>query len=718
MRTDTILDSLNPAQREAVEHTEGPTLVVAGAGSGKTRVLVHRIAHLIHNLSVNPSNILAVTFTNKAANEMKERIAALVGEESKKIWAGTFHSICARILRIDGDAVGLNKDFTIFDDGDQIDLVAECIEELGLSEKAWQPRAVLSLISGAKEKLISPEEFPNRFPGSSERVAARIYDLYEKKLLDNSALDFDDLIVWTVRLLERCSDVRQRYQDRFHYVHVDEYQDINFAQYRLIKLLADGRRNICCVGDDDQSIYKWRGADVGLILQFEHDYRDAAIFKLEQNYRSTRTILDAANEVVKRNKERRKKTLWTENDEGCAISVYEAVSEQDEAIHIANVILSKVASEGRKFSDFVVLYRMNAQSRVFEEVFMGYRVPYTLVGALRFYERKEVKDMLAYMRLALNPFESLSLRRIINVPPRGVGPTALTRIEQFAADNGLSIWEAVRRVEDIPDMQAKARREVKTLAALIEFLHNKRDEWSVRRLLEEALESSGYLTYLKRDKSMQAEARLENVKELLSVAEEFEKVEGDHSLRSFLEQVTLVSDIDSYDESASAVTLMTLHSAKGLEFPVVFMVGMEEGLFPHQRSMNSPSELEEERRLCYVGMTRAREELHFSYAQIRTFMGMTQRHDKSRFLREIPQHLVSQVGGRQAVSSWRTIIESRTAVPEPTFKTAQKVCHPVFGSGIVLNSAIEGGEEFVTVAFDSQGVKKLQVSLAHLESLS
>lgn len=710
-----ILDQLNPAQKEAVAHTEGPTLVVAGAGSGKTRVLTYRIAYLISECRVPPSEILAVTFTNKAAAEMKERIVRLVGDASRRIWTGTFHSICSRILRSHGDSIGLSRDFAIFDDSDQISLIKECVEQMGLPDRKYQPRPVLSLISTAKERLISPNEFPSHFRGDFETGVGRIYTQYEKKLRENSALDFDDLISCTVRMFREKPEVLARYHDHFHYVHVDEYQDINLAQYTFIKLLAAGHRNVCCVGDDDQSIYRWRGADVGLILQFEIDYKDAKIFKLEQNYRSTKTILEAAHEVVSRNISRRDKELWTENAHGRAIDLYESENENEEATHVANTILNKIAAEGKRFSDFAILYRMNAQSRVFEKVFTTYRVPYQLVGALRFYDRREIKDVLAYLRLALNPKESVSLKRVINVPPRGIGPTTISRIEQFATDNGILLWDALKRTDEIPDVQKKANREIKTFIALVEFLHSKLDQYPVQRLIEEALEHSGYLTHLKSDKSMDSQSRIENVKELLSVTKEFDTASDDKSLRAFLEQVALISDIDTYEEKGNAVTLMTLHSAKGLEYPIVFIVGMEEGLFPHQRSIVSQDELEEERRLCYVGMTRAKEELHVSHARLRTFMGTTTRRARSRFLNEVPEYLFSVKPAAAPRTGWKSAIDNRRGSPAATYRPGQKVMHEQFGKGLVLNSTGTGEDEQVTVAFDGHGLKKLLVSRANLK---
>lgn len=723
MAIKDILEELNPSQRDAVTYNKGPLLVVAGAGSGKTRVLTYRIAYLMEEMKVYPSSILAVTFTNKAAKEMKERIITLVGEESKKIWAGTFHSICSRILRAHGELIGLSPDFTIFDSGDQIAIVNECLEEMGLPDKKYQPRAILTLISTAKEQLVTPDKFSTRYRGDLEAIAGRVYKFYEKKLQENSAVDFDDLIVKTVKLLNEQPEVRSYYQKKFRHILVDEYQDINYCQYSFVKTLAAGHRNICCVGDDDQSIYRWRGADVGLILQFEIDYPDAKIFKLEQNYRSTKTIIEAAHGVVARNTSRRDKQLWTENAQGRTIDVNESANEQDEAINIANIILNKISLENRRFSDFVVLYRMNAQSRVFEDIFLSYKVPHLLIGSLRFYERREIKDVLAYLRLASNPYESISMKRVINTPPRGIGPTTVSRIEDYAAVNMLTFWDALKQAEEIPDLQKKARREIKTFVTLIEFLHKKREDYTLHRLTEEALEHSGYLTHLTMDKSSESQSRVENVKEFLSVTEEFDKMSEDHSLRAFLEQVALISDIDTYEESGNAVTLMTMHSAKGLEFPVVFLVGMEEGLFPHQRSMVDPDELEEERRLCYVGMTRAMEELYLSYANLRTFLGQTQRKDKSRFLKEIPEHLLTRRATRKPStgvhSQWRSSMnQQRRAPAQPaTYRPGQKVMHEQFGKGIVLSSTCVGEDEQVTVAFDDHGLKKLLASYAKLEKV-
>ena len=720
VKTD-ILKSLNDQQRAAVTHTEGPVLVFAGAGSGKTRVLTHRIAYLIKELGVRPYNILAVTFTNKAANEMKERIEALLGEGASGLWAGTFHGTCARILREKGAEIGIDRNFTIFDDSDQMALVRESMEAEDIDQKAYKPRDILNLISRAKEQLVLPDEFSKRFVGPIEAVAKRVYKTYQEKLHLNRALDFDDLIMYTVLLFQNQPDVLKHYQDKFKYVLVDEYQDINFSQYTLVRSLAVEHRNIFCVGDDDQSIYRWRGADVGIILQFEKDYPDAAIYKLEKNYRSTKKILEAAHAVVMRNVGRADKKLWTENDEGVDIEVIACSNEIDEASQIAQSIQNKVSFGGRSYSDMVVLYRMNAQSRVFEEAMINSRIPHRLVGTVRFYERREIKHVIAYLRLAANPYESVSLRRVINVPTRGIGQTSLSRLEQFAIAEQITLYDALQRVREATDIPARARAAMEKFAEIVRHLSAMRDDVSVRRLTEEALEVSGYLASLEEEHSMEARTRLENVKELLSVTEQFQMGIESPNLSAFLEQVALISDIDTLDESGNAVTLMTLHAAKGLEFPVVFIAGMEEGLFPHRRSLDDSEELAEERRLCYVGMTRAREELVFSYADQRMLMGQITGSDVSRFISEIPDEVLADTQPKRrraaADTQWRSHFQPRRTASTATFRPAQKVTHDQFGLGIVLNCIGSGSDEQVTVAFDKHGIKKLQVSFANLQKV-
>ncbi len=718
--TDRILEELNEEQQAAVLHTEGPVLVFAGAGSGKTRVLTYRIAYLIKEKSVRPHEILAVTFTNKAANEMKERIEQLLGQRAAGLWAGTFHGICARILRERGNEIGIDRNFTIFDDYDQLSLVRECMDNLNLDQKRYPPRAILDLISRAKERLIEPHEFGIHFSGQNEAIAKHVYPLYQQKLAENRATDFDDLIMQTVKLLRTSDSAREHYQRRFRYILVDEYQDINYAQYVLVKLLAAKHRNVFCVGDDDQSIYRWRGADVGIILQFESDYPDATVYKLERNYRSTKKILEAANRVVSLNRSRAQKKLWTENPEGCDIEIIEAGNEIDEAERIAYSIQQKISSEKREYRDIAVLYRINAQSRVLEDTFMRHRIPHKLVGAVRFYERKEVKDIIAYLRLAANPFESVSLRRVINVPHRGIGAASFAKLEEFALERGITLYEALHRLEEAKDIAKRTRTAMESFAAIIDHLHELSMQLPVNRLAEEAVAVSGYIDALSQEHTVEAQSRIENVKELLTVTHQFVESSENPSLAAFLEQVSLISDVDTYDPSGNAVTLMTLHSAKGLEFPVVYIAGMEEGILPHRRSATDNEELEEERRLCYVGMTRAKEELIFSHAYKRTLMGQTQLCEVSRFLRDIPSELFTGTlpdMRRTQDTQWKRDFVPRITPATASFKPATKVEHPHFGKGIVLNCTGSGDDERVTVAFDEFGVKVLAVSVAKLRKI-
>ncbi len=720
MVTSDIVKSLNKQQRAAVTNTEGPVLVFAGAGSGKTRVLTHRIAYMIRELGVSPHNILAVTFTNKAANEMKERAEGLLGKAATGLWIGTFHGICARILRQRGPDIGIDRSFTILDDSDQLTLVRESLEAEGFDQKLYRPRDILNLISRAKEQLVLPDEFGRRFVGRLENVAGRVYRTYQEKLRLNRALDFDDLIMYTVLLLMNRPDVLKYYQDQFRYVLVDEYQDINYSQYQLVHMLAEEHRNIFCVGDDDQSIYRWRGADVGIILQFEKDYPDAAIYKLELNYRSTKKILSAAHAIVARNTDRAEKKLWTENAEGCDIEVMDAANEIDEASQVAQSIQNKVSFGERNYSDIVVLYRINAQSRVFEEAMINARIPHILVGSVRFYERKEIKDVLAYLRLAANPHESVSLRRVINVPTRGIGQTSISHLEQFAIQEHITLYDALRRVREATNIPTRARAAMEKFAEMIRHLNEMSENVSIRHLTEEALQVSGYLTWLRDDHTMESRSRLENVEELLSVTENFRLNTENPTLSVFLEQVALISDIDTLEDTSNAVTLMTMHAAKGLEFPIVYITGMEEGLFPHRRSLEDREELAEERRLCYVGMTRAREELLLTYAHQRMLMGQITGTGMSRFISEIPEDIVANARPRRRLSAnteWRSQFRQMRTSNAASFRPGQKVQHDRFGKGVVINCAGSGDEEQVTVAFDKDGVKKLLVGLANLREI-
>lgn len=719
------IEKLNPAQKEAVEHGDGPLLVFAGAGSGKTRALTYRIANLVTNCGVDPRSILAVTFTNKAAKEMKERISDLSGAAALgQMWVGTFHAICARMLREHGTKIGLDSNFVIYDDDDQLRLVRECLEQLGLDEKDNNPRQLLTKISGAKEQLVLPDDYMKVFSSNYDQLTGRVYPLYQRKLQANNALDFDDLIMNAVRLLTERPDVRDHYQSRFKYVLVDEYQDINYSQFQLVKSIADKHRNICCVGDDDQSIYSWRGADVGIILSFQKSFPNAKIVKLEQNYRSTRNILDAAYYVICKNEKRAQKQLWTDRDEGALLTRIEAQDEHDEAVRVINRIRDKVMMNNRQYSDCVILYRMNAQSRVFEEALMNHRVPYKIIGGVRFYERKEIKDLMCYLRLAFNPRDSISLKRIINVPARGIGPITVERIEVFAALHDISMFEAIRRVDEI-EIQPKTKRAIADLAKVLDIANSKVEELPVSQLLELIIEGTGYLTELKKQGTREADSRAENINEFVSVINEFERTSEDTTLRAFLEQVALVSDIDSFDEEEPCVTLMTLHAAKGLEFPIVFMVGMEDGIFPHNRSLGSREEIEEERRLCYVGMTRAKDELHLSYAGSRTMFGSKERQTISRFLREIPSEMFNQVKkpAAQVVSTSSRNAAAKTAVRTPvtgrpnvkcTLNVGDKVKHSVFGLGVVETLVPMGNDIQVSVNFEEVGGKKLMHSFANL----
>ncbi len=714
--------TLNEEQKAAVLHDGGPALVFAGAGSGKTRVLTYRIAHLIKNNNVRPHNILAVTFTNKAAREMKTRIAELLGMDSKSLWAGTFHGTCVKILREFGELIGINRRFVIFDDYDQKQVIRRCMDDLGIEQKRFHPNRVLNLISRAKEQLIPPEEFGKHFSGTFEGAVESIYNKYQETLANNRALDFDDLIMQAVVLLRTKPEVLAHYQDRFHHILVDEYQDINKSQYEFVKALSRKHNNLFCVGDDDQSIYRWRGSDIGFILQFENDFPDAKVYKMEQNYRCTKLILEAAHHVVKDNKGRVDKKLWTDNDQGENITLLESVNDLEEANNIAKSIVERANRDNRSFADFVVLYRTNAQSRVFEEAMINTRVPYKLIGSLRFYERKEIKDILAYMRLASNPYDTVSLARVINVPARGIGQTSWEKLLDFADQNGLTVFDGLLHIEEAVELTKRAREAMAKFALTIAHFHEMSTEVDVHRLTKEILDVSGYMAALKEENTMEAQARLENVREMLNVTEQFCQTGEDTSLTAYLEQVALISDIDTYNENEEAVTLMTLHAAKGLEFPIVYITGLEEGTFPHRRSFEEREELEEERRLCYVGMTRAQKELVLSYALQRMNMGTVQSLDVSRFVLDVPPELMGRTERpsreRGKLTEWknnaRRPVHKKTT--PSTYRAGQKVVHQEFGTGIVLNTTGEDEKEQVTIAFDSEGIKKLMVKYANLQA--
>lgn len=639
------LDKLNKEQREAVVHTEGPLLIFAGAGSGKTRVLTHRIAYLIEEKGVYPSNILAITFTNKAAREMKERVDKLMDTSASNMWISTFHSACAKILRMNIERLtDYKKNFVIFDSDDQEKIVKECLKELNYNEKNFPPRNVLSVISRSKDQMITAEKFMERNMSDFKmRKFADIYKLYQDKLKKNNALDFDDILLKTVELLAYNEDILKHYQDKFKYIMVDEYQDTNYCQYKLISLLARQHKNLCVVGDDDQCIYSWRGADIGNILNFEKDFSGAKVIKLEQNYRSTKTILDAANHVIKCNYGRKSKNLWTENGEGKSVIHYNASDEREEADFITSEIERLSIEESRENGDFAVLYRTNAQSRIIEEMCMTRGIPYKIVGGFKFYDRKEVKDIIAYLRVIQNPTGDLSIKRIINVPKRGIGIASIEKLENHAKAAGDSLFDALLELDEIEGINAKAKKNMREFYRLIVELMAMSESLSISELLKEVLERSGYLKELEEGEDEATESRADNIRELLSAAIEFEKKNEDKTLESFLEKLALMSDIDNLDSSNSALTMMTLHSAKGLEYPVVFIAGMEEGLFPSQRSYFEDKQMEEERRLMYVGITRAKEKLYLTSAFERTIYGHTTYTTVSQFVKEIPKDLITRI---------------------------------------------------------------------------
>ncbi|MBI1331390.1 MAG: DNA helicase PcrA [Armatimonadetes bacterium] len=735
MSAELHLDSLNPEQLEAVTYPAGPLLIFAGAGSGKTRVITTRIARLLND-GVPPYRILAVTFTNKAAREMMERIEKLAGNKAQGMWIGTFHSICARILRMEGTAIGLDRNFVIYDDGDQLSLIKDILKQRNIDDKSIQPRAVLSEISSAKEKLQAPEKYEARAAGFFEQTVAGIYKAYNQALQRANALDFDDILFFANRLFEQRKEVLEKYQERFLHVLVDEYQDVNLAQYNIVHMIAEKHRNIVVVGDDDQSIYAWRGADVSLILRFGSDYPDAKIVKLERNYRSTQTILTAANEVIRKNRSRADKRLWTDNGEGAPITLTMSGTETEEAMNIAAQILADVRRGRRTYRDFAVLYRTNAQSRVVEEAFLTNRIPHILIGGQRFYERKEIKDMLAYLRLIHNPRDDISFKRIVNVPTRGIGNSAVSLMEDFVSRSGLTFFDAANDQGVQVSMQKKAASSLGVFCDAVREAQELAEQGPITPVLRSILNQSGYLDALKQEHSDDSIARLENLQELLNVTHQYDETADEPNLGEFLESVALVADVDNLVEGGDAVTLMTLHSAKGLEFPVVFLAGLEEGVFPHSRSLYSDTELEEERRLAYVGMTRAREELHLSHAHRRSLYGMPNFNARSRFVDDIPPMILDIRGDNgytfnptppvRSVTQQRTgtytITEPPAPKPErnykPLFEVGERVKHAKFGIGVVIACNPIKDDSEVTIAFPGvTGVKKLVQKLAKLEKI-
>ena len=740
-----IIEKLNPAQREAVENTEGAVLILAGAGSGKTRVLTTRIGYLMEDKGVKAENILAITFTNKAANEMRERVEeTLEGTDTKEMWITTFHSCCVRILRKSINKIGYNRSFVIYDSPDQVTLIKDCMRELDISDKAFDPKYVLSCISNAKDKLYSPKTYLKLNEGDiSKTKVGEIYALYQDRLKRNSALDFDDLIMKTVELFKECPDVLDFYRNKFRYIMVDEYQDTSKAQYELIKLLAKQHQNICVVGDDDQSIYGWRGADIRNILEFERDYDNVKIVKLEQNYRSTQVILDAANHVIANNTERKRKRLWSDKKEGQLIKIQLAENEIEEGDFISNTISFMKKYEDREYKDFAVLYRANAQARSVEDALNRAGIPYNIYGGIKFYERKEIKDIIAYLRVIQNPQDDISLKRIINVPRRGIGLRTIEKIEDRASLKEESIYSVLIDIEDNSDISRKARASISEFVDLMSTLRSFTDVYTVSQIIEKVLESTGYKDELLKEKNNEGEDRLENLQELISVALEFESASDDKSLEAFLTSVSLNAEPSDDEEQEDRVSLMTIHSSKGLEFPVVFLAGMEEKIFPIARAIQSmrDSDIEEERRLCYVGITRAKEELFLTLTRKRTLYGRTNPSIASRFIEELPGECIERLNKEQKELSFSkanynildkytqkykmnnmnkmeaakkanaTIKNTSNESNIDDLKLGDKVHHPKFGLGTVV--ALKGPD--VTIAFDNQGIKTINKEYTTLD---
>lgn len=726
---NSLVNNMNKEQSEAVRTTEGPLLIMAGAGSGKTRVLTHRIAYLLDEKDVSPYNILAITFTNKAAKEMKERVEQLVGEEAQVIWMSTFHSMCVRILRRDADRIGIERNFTIIDPTDQKSVIKDVLKNENIDSKRFEPRMFIGAISNLKNELKTPDDAINEANDFHSQMVATVYSGYQRQLTRNEALDFDDLIMKAIQLFERIPDALEYYQNKFQYIHVDEYQDTNKAQYTLVKLLASKFKNLCVVGDSDQSIYGWRGADIQNILSFEEDYPDAKTIFLEQNYRSTKTILTAANEVIKHNSERKPKGLWTANTGGEKIKYYEAMTERDEAEYVVREIM-KHRKAGKDYSDMAILYRTNAQSRVLEETFMKSNLPYTMVGGQKFYDRKEIKDLLSYLRVVANSNDEISLQRIINVPKRGIGPSSVEKIQRYANDNNISMFDALAEVDFI-GLSKKVTQECIKFYELIQNLIKEQKFLEVSEIVVEILDKSGYRDMLEREQTLESRSRLENIDEFMSVPKDYEENTPleEQSLINFLTDLSLVADIDEA-QIESGVTLMTMHSAKGLEFPIVFLMGMEESLFPHIRAIKSDDdhEMEEERRICYVAITRAEEVLYITHATSRMLYGRSQSNMPSRFLREIPEDLLETPSKQQ-----RQTITPKTSTKQPKrgfskrttsskkqvsasdWKIGDKVTHKSWGEGMVSNVNEKNGSVELDIIFKSEGPKRLLAQFAPIE---
>ena len=723
---NSLLTGLNKEQQQAVQHTEGPLLILAGAGSGKTKVLTVRIAHLLAQ-GVNPYEILAITFTNKAAKEMKSRVESLVGDVANRIWLSTFHSFCAKFLRFELDNfLGYNSNFTIYDTSDSQAVIKAALKALNLDDKYYPVGAMIGAISDAKNKLLFASDFRKQARDFYQQKVADVYEYYERELRKNNALDFDDLLLVAVKLLQSNEAVLDKYSKRFRYVMIDEYQDTNHAQYLLAKLLASHWKNIAVVGDADQSIYAWRGADIQNILDFEKDYPNCTSIKLEQNYRSTKIILDAANAVIENNEGRPKKNLWTDKTEGAKIQHFTAQSEHEEAAFIGDTIAKKHDIHGVPYGDMAILYRTNAQSRVLEEALIKRALPYTMVGGTKFYDRKEIKDVLAYLRVLYNPFDDLSLLRIINVPKRSIGATTVAKLQDYARANGTSLFMTLTQLHLVDSIKGKTKEKLEEFGILIFTLVAEMEDRTVLDILESILDRTGYLAQLEESTDPQDQARAENIGELLSVAKDFQDTNPSGTVEDFLEQVALVNDVDSFEQEESKVTLMTLHAAKGLEFPIVFLGGLEEGLFPHSRTLMNPEEIEEERRLAYVGITRAEKELYISNATTRTVFGRTSSYLPSRFIDEIPEELVDGLRAKRKVPD-----DIKRHVPQHMSVTSRPVTKPIvrneviadwnigdtaihskWGNGKVINVAGEGAGMKLTIEFPTQGVRVVMAKFA------
>ncbi len=723
---NSLLTGLNKEQQQAVQHTEGPLLILAGAGSGKTKVLTVRIAHLLAQ-GVNPYEILAITFTNKAAKEMKSRVEGLVGDVANRIWLSTFHSFCAKFLRFELDNfLGYNSNFTIYDTSDSQAVIKAALKALNLDDKYYPVGAMLAAISDAKNKLLFASDFRKQAKDFYQQKVADVYEYYERELRKNNALDFDDLLLVAVKLLQSNEAVLDKYSKRFRYVMIDEYQDTNHAQYLLAKLLASHWKNIAVVGDADQSIYAWRGADIQNILDFEKDYPNCTSIKLEQNYRSTKIILDAANAVIENNEGRPKKNLWTDKTEGAKIQHFTAQSEHEEAAFIGDTIAKKHDIHGVPYGDMAILYRTNAQSRVLEEALIKRALPYTMVGGTKFYDRKEIKDVLAYLRVLYNPFDDLSLLRIINVPKRSIGATTVAKLQDYARANGTSLFMTLTQLHLVDSIKGKTKEKLEEFGILIFTLVAEMEDRTVLDILESILDRTGYLAQLEESTDPQDQARAENIGELLSVAKDFQDTNPSGTVEDFLEQVALVNDVDSFEQEESKVTLMTLHAAKGLEFPIVFLGGLEEGLFPHSRTLMNPEEIEEERRLAYVGITRAEKELYISNATTRTVFGRTSSYLPSRFIDEIPEELVDGLRAKRKVPDdiKRHVPQHMSVTSRPVtkpivrneviadWKVGDTAIHSKWGNGKVINVAGEGAGMKLTIEFPTQGVRVVMAKFA------